>query len=92
MNLEKTLSRIHTLIVSFRYCHGLVRSCHVVAGPEHLAGQDPVDAGPIQHHSRRRHPLHPHAQDPQGAAPRPQIHRLQRRLLNQDIQCISQPM
>ena len=37
-------------ILSFRYCHGLVRSCHVVAGKEHLVGQYPMDLGSVQHY------------------------------------------
>jgi hypothetical protein len=36
-----------------------------------------VDAGPVQHHGRRRHPLHAHAQDHQDPVAGPEVHFLQ---------------
>ena len=57
----------------------------MVAGEEHLAGQDALDVGPVQHHGRRPHPLHANAQDTPHPAARPEVHRQQRGLLDQDF-------
>ena len=45
----------------------------MVAREELLAGQDPLDPGPVQHHRRRRRALYAHAQDAQDTAARSQV-------------------
>ena len=50
---------------NFRHSDGLVRSRHLVAESEQVAGQDQVDPGPVQRERGYRHTLYTNAQDTQ---------------------------
>ena len=64
----------------------------MVAGEKHLVGQDPVDPGPVQRDGRRVPELHPDAQDPEDPVAGLAVHRLQRRLLHQNVQHCDKPV
>ena len=58
----------------------------MVAGEEHLAGQNAVDVGPVQRHGGRILAVHADAQDVADSTSGLALHRLQRELLHQNFQ------